>query len=400
MNPTLRLLKPYPFERLNAMLSGVTPSANYPKAINLSIGEPKHETPSIILQAVTDNLASIARYPSTKGDIALRQAISQWIARRYDIPAPNPDTHILPCLGSREALFSFAQVVLDGHTDSLVVCPNPFYQIYEGAAYLGNATPYFVDADPERNFASNWASVPDEVWKKTKLLYICSPGNPAGNITPLQEWQALFTLSDKYGFVIASDECYSEIYFNDKPMGILQAAQLSQRDDYKNLMCFSSLSKRSNVPGMRSGFVAGDASLISQFLKYRTYHGSAMSPVFSAASIAAWNDEQHVEENRALYRQKFAAVLPILSSVLDVNMPDASFYLWAATPIADEIFVKNLYEHMNVTVLAGSFLGRPNPANGMQNPAQNRVRIALVAPVQECIEGAERIATFVKHHCS
>ncbi|NOL49057.1 succinyldiaminopimelate transaminase [Pelistega europaea] len=395
MNPRLDLLKPYPFERLRALLADATPSSEYPTHINLSIGEPKHDTPEIIKQAINANLAGLSNYPATKGDFELREAISHWIARRYDIPAPNPDTEILPCLGSREALFSFAQTILDGNPDSIVVCPNPFYQIYEGAAYLGGATPYFVNSDPARNFAPDWESVPEEVWKKTQLLYICSPGNPAGNVTPIEEWRYLFELSDKYGFVIASDECYSEIYFEEKPLGVLQAARFCGMNDYKNMVCFSSLSKRSNVPGMRSGFVAGDANLLAKFLRYRTYHGSAMSSVISAASIVAWNDEQHVEQNRALYQEKFQKVFPILSSVLDVKMPDASFYLWAGTPVADTQFSKALFEQANVTLLPGSYLSRPGSLDGT-NPGFKRVRIALVAPVEQCVEGAERIAEFIR----
>ncbi|ETD73100.1 succinyldiaminopimelate aminotransferase [Pelistega indica] len=398
MNPNLNLLQPYPFERLRALFAGVEPIHYQQQPINLSIGEPKHETPQLIKQAIIDNLTALSAYPATKGDVTLRQAISAWIARRYNIPAPNPETEILPCLGSREALFSFTQVVIGNTTGNLVVSPNPFYQIYEGAAYLGGAQPYFVNSDPARNFAPNWASVPEDVWKKTKLLFVCSPGNPAGNVTPLEEWQYLFELSDKYGFVIASDECYSEIYFNEKPLGILQAAQLSGRTDYKNMICFSSLSKRSNVPGMRSGFVAGDKDWMALFLKYRTYHGSAMSGVISAASVVAWNDESHVEENRRLYQEKFTKVFPILAPVLDVNMPDASFYLWAGTPIDDTEFSKSLFKQANVALLPGSFLSRPGSADGI-NPGFKRVRIALVAPVEQCVEGAERIAEFVRKCC-
>lgn len=398
MNPHLDLLQPYPFERLRQLFADAKPAGIYDNHINLSIGEPKHDTPEIIKQAMIDNLSGLANYPATKGDLALRTAIANWIARRYDIPTPDVETQILPCLGSREALFSFTQSVLDGRSDSIVVSPNPFYQIYEGAAYLGGAKPYFVNSNPERNFAPDWDSVPASVWEKTQLLFICSPGNPAGNVTPLEEWKYLFELSEKYGFVIASDECYSEIYFDEKPLGILQAAHLCGRNDYKNMVCFSSLSKRSNVPGMRSGFVAGDAELMKKFLLYRTYHGSAMSAVVSAASIVAWNDEAHVAENRALYQEKFKRVYPILAPVLDVKMPDASFYLWAGTPIDDTAFTKALYEQANVTLLPGSFLSRPGSADGV-NPGFKRVRIALVAPLEQCVEGAKRIAKFVREYC-
>lgn len=394
MNPRLNSLLPYPFERLRKLLADSTTLDHSLSPINLSIGEPKHSTSPLIKQSIIDHLDGLSNYPATKGGPALRQAISQWIARRYAIPAPDAESQILPCLGSREALFSFAQTVLDGRPGSLVVCPNPFYQIYEGAALLAGATPYFVNAQAERNFAPDWQSVPESVWQQTQLLFICSPGNPAGNVTSLEEWQYLFELSERYNFVIASDECYSEIYFDEKPLGILQAAHLSGRRDFHNLMSFSSLSKRSNVPGLRSGFVAGDAKLIQQFLLYRTYHGSALSPVYSAASIVAWNDEAHVEENRRLYRAKFAAVYPILSEVLDIKMPDASFYLWAGTPVADDLFTKALYEQTQVTVLPGSYLGRTN-TQGI-NPGVNRIRIALVAPLEQCIEGAQRIADFVR----
>ena len=397
MNPRLQSLNPYPFEKLRLLLADSQAQTSSLNPINLSIGEPKHTTPELIKQAIITHLDGLATYPATKGDLALRHTISQWLSRRYLIEAPNPETQVLPCLGSREALFAFAQVVLDGAQDSIVVCPNPFYQIYEGAAFLAGARPYFVNALAERNFSPDWQSVPESVWQKTQLLYICSPGNPAGNVTPLEEWQYLFELSERYNFIIASDECYSEIYFDTPPIGILQAAQLSGRQDYRNMVCFSSLSKRSNVPGMRSGFVAGDAHILAKFLQYRTYHGSALSPVYSAASIAAWNDETHVEDNRRQYRAKFAAVQPILSEVLDVKMPDASFYLWAGTPVADYDFVKALYQEMNVTVVPGSYLARAGSTNGI-NPGLQRIRIALVAPIEQCIEGAQRIADFVRKH--
>ncbi len=395
MNPKLRLLQPYPFEKLRALLAAApTPPAEYAH-INLSIGEPKHDAPECVKQAIGSNLSGLSGYPPTKGDAALRNAIANWISRRYGIPTPNADTQVLPCLGSREALFAFAQTVLDGASESLVICPNPFYQIYEGATLLGGAQPYYVNAVPERNFSPDWSAIPAEVWEKTQLLFVCSPGNPAGNVMPESEWQLLFELSDRYGFVIASDECYSEIYFDEQqpPVGILQAAHRLGRHDFKNCVAFSSLSKRSNVPGMRSGFVAGDASLLESFLLYRTYHGSAMSPVFSAASVAAWNDETHVRQNRALYKAKFDAVYPILADVLDVKMPDASFYLWAGTPVADPDFVRDLFGSQHVTTLPGSYLARE--AHGV-NPGANRIRLALVAPLAQCVEGAERIARFVR----
>lgn len=394
MNPRLSALHPYPFEKLRQLLAqaGTPPAALAP--ISLSIGEPKHATPALISQAMQDAMAGLSVYPPTKGDALLRSTISNWIARRYDINAPDPDTQVLPALGSREALFAFAQAVIDPNADAITVCPNPFYQIYEGASLLAGARPYYINAQAQLNFGYDWASVPADIWRKTQLLFVCSPGNPAGNVMSLQEWQTLFALSDEHGFVIASDECYSEIYFDEanKPLGGLQAASLLGRNDYRGMVCFSSLSKRSNVPGLRSGFVAGDARLIAQFLLYRTYHGSAMSPVVSQASIAAWNDEAHVVDNRRLYREKFDAVLPILEPVLGVSRPDASFYLWAQTPCSDTDFVRDLYGATGVTALPGSFLARE--AHGV-NPGANRIRLALVAPKQQCIEGAQRIADFV-----
>ncbi|MDN3986372.1 succinyldiaminopimelate transaminase [Zwartia vadi] len=397
MNPRLDTLQPYPFEKLRALLAQSNPAASGLRPINLSIGEPKHPAPDCVKTAIMNGLDGLSVYPPTKGDPKLRQAISSWIGKRYGIPCPDPETQILPALGSREALFAFGQVILDDTKEGLVVCPNPFYQIYEGAALLGGATPFYVNSDPAKNFRCDWTTVPSEVWARTQLLFVCSPGNPAGNVMPLSDWKILFELSDQYGFVIASDECYSEIYLDEDnpPLGGMQAAYQLGRHDFRNLMSFSSLSKRSNVPGMRSGFVAGDAQLIDKFLLYRTYHGSALSPVVSAASIAAWNDEAHVIENRAQYRAKFDAVLPILQPVLDVERPDASFYLWAGTPGPDDKFVKELLTHTNVTLLPGSYVGRI--VNGV-NPGLNRVRIALVAPLADCVEGAHRIADFVRQH--
>jgi N-succinyldiaminopimelate aminotransferase len=397
MNPRLDTLQPYPFEKLRALLAQSNPAASGLRPINLSIGEPKHPAPECVKAAIIGGLDGLSAYPPTKGDPKLRQAISHWIGRRYAIACPDAETQILPVLGSREALFAFAQVILDDSKDGLVVCPNPFYQIYEGAALLGGATPFYVNSDPAKNFRCDWTTVPAEVWARTQLLFVCSPGNPAGNVMPLSDWKILFELSDQYGFVIASDECYSEIYLDEDnaPLGGMQAAHQLGRHDLRNLMSFSSLSKRSNVPGMRSGFVAGDAKLIAKFLLYRTYHGSALSPVVSAASIAAWNDEVHVIDNRAQYRAKFDAVLPILQPVLDVKRPDASFYLWAGTPGPDDIFVRDLLTHTNVTLLPGSYVGRV--VNGI-NPGLNRIRIALVAPLADCVEGAQRIADFVRKH--
>ena len=395
MNPRLDTLQPYPFEKLRLLLAQAGTAPAGLRAINLSIGEPKHAAPQCVKDAMIGALDGLSSYPPTKGDPRLREAISQWIGRRYNIACPNPETQVLPALGSREALFAFAQVVLDSTKNGIVVCPNPFYQIYEGAALLGGATPYYVNSDAKLNFGCDWSTVPAEIWARTQLLFVCSPGNPAGNVMNLAEWKTLFELSDRYGFVIASDECYSEIYLDEArpPLGGLQAAVQLGRTDFRNLISFSSLSKRSNVPGMRSGFVAGDATLMAKFLLFRTYHGSALSPVVSAASIAAWQDEAHVIDNRKQYRAKFDAVLPILEPVLDVKRPDASFYLWAGTKGPDAEFVRDLLTRTNVTTLPGSYVGRT--VNGV-NPGQNRIRIALVAPLADCVEAAQRIADFVR----
>ncbi len=397
MNPHLSLLQAYPFERLRQLFATVTPNPDL-RPISLGIGEPRHATPALIKQAYCEAImgTGLAGYPATAGDPPLREAIASWLQRRYQL-ALNPASQILPINGSREALFAFAQTVLaPSPTGSkpLVVCPNPFYQIYEGAALLGGGEPYFVNSDPQRNFAQDWASVPDAVWARTQLLFVCSPGNPAGAVMPLSEWKLLFELSDRFGFAIASDECYSEIYFRDEaPLGGLEAAVRLGRGDFKNLVAFTSLSKRSNVPGMRSGFCAGDAALIKQFLLYRTYHGSAMSPVVQSASIAAWNDEAHVLDNRAQYRQKFAHITPLLATVLDVALPDAGFYLWAGVQGSDVDFARDLYAAYNVTVLPGSYLARD--AHGV-NPGAGRIRMALVAQGDECLEAAQRIVAFVQ----
>ncbi|MDP4030011.1 MAG: succinyldiaminopimelate transaminase [Gallionella sp.] len=400
MNPDLNRLQPYPFQKLAALFREVTPNQDY-RAISLSIGEPKHATPQFIRDALTANLDGLANYPTTAGSDALRDAIANWLAARYGIPLPDartpalldPKTQVLPVNGSREALFAFAQTVIDrSRNGPVVVCPNPFYQIYEGAALLAGATPYFLNTLPEDNYALNFTQLPEAVWQRTQLVYVCSPGNPTGHVMPLEEWQTLFEMSDRYGFVIASDECYSEIYFDTPPLGALQTAQQLGRCDYRNLVVFSSLSKRSNVPGMRSGFVAGDAAAIAKFALYRTYHGSAMNPAIQAASIAAWNDEAHVAENRRLYAEKFARVLEILEPVLPVAQPDAGFYLWIRTPVADTAFAQALYRDYNVTVLPGSYLART--AQGV-NPGENFVRLALVANMEETVEAARRIAKFV-----
>lgn len=395
MNPLLAKLQPYPFERLRQLFAGVTPNAAY-RPISLGIGEPKHPTPPFIKDALIQGLGALSGYPATAGDAPLRSAFTNWIKTRYDLSL-DPASQVLPVNGSREALFSLAQTVIDpsGAQPPVVLSPNPFYQIYEGAALLAGAEPWYVPSDPARNFAVDWDSVPAEIWARTQLIFVCSPGNPTGAVMPLQEWQKLFELSDRHGFVIASDECYSEIYFRDEaPLGGLEAAHKLGRD-FRNLIALTSLSKRSNCPGLRSGFVAGDAQLIQKFLLYRTYHGSAMSGSVAAASIAAWGDESHVIDNRAQYRAKFAAVTPLLAKALDVRLPDASFYLWAGVPAAwngdDAAFARALYAQYNVTVLPGSYLARE--WQGL-NPGRGRVRMALVADTAECTEAAERIVQF------
>ena len=403
MNPNLSRLQAYPFERLRQLFAAVTPNAAF-SPISLGIGEPRHPTPQLIkdayCHAIQSGESGLAAYPATAGDPKLRQSMVNWIQRRYGL-ALNPATQVLPVNGSREALFAFAQVVInpsacDGTVQ--VVCPNPFYQIYEGAALLSGAQPYFVPSVADRNFAQDWDSVPASIWQNTQLMFVCSPGNPAGAVMPLSEWGKLFALSDQYGFVIASDECYSEIYFRDEaPLGGLEAAARLGRTDFKNLVSFTSLSKRSNVPGMRSGFCAGDAQWIQKFLLYRTYHGSAMSPVVQAASIAAWDDEAHVIDNRAKYRTKFAEVTPLLAEVMDVALPDAGFYLWADVKGSDTEFARDLLAQYNVTVLPGSYLARE--AHGF-NPGAGRIRMALVAETAECVEAAQRIVQFVKNRAA
>ncbi|WP_310615285.1 succinyldiaminopimelate transaminase [Limnohabitans sp.] len=400
MNPLLSSLQPYPFERLKQLFSTVTPNPAY-APISLGIGEPRHATPQLVLDALAKATAQLAAYPATAGLPALRESCVNWIQRRYGLKL-DAATQVLPVNGSREALFAFAQTVIDPTREAVVVCPNPFYQIYEGAALLAGAQTYYAPSDPALNFNVNWDNVPADVWAKTQLLFVCSPGNPTGAVMPLSDWEKLFALSDQYGFVIASDECYSEIYFREEaPLGGLEAAAKLGRNDFKNLVAFTSLSKRSNVPGMRSGFVAGDAHILKQFLLYRTYHGSAMSGMVQAASIAAWDDEAHVVANREQYRQKFASVTPVLETVMDVRLPDAGFYLWAAVPGGDDVaFARDLLAQYNVTVLPGSYLAREGQGLGganQANPGAGRIRMALVADTAECLEAAQRIVAFIKN---
>jgi N-succinyldiaminopimelate aminotransferase len=372
LNPLLAKLQPYPFEKLRALTAGTTANPAL-RPLNLSIGEPKHPTPALVKDALTRALDGLAAYPLTIGSPELRRAIAGWLARRYGIPQPDPETEVLPINGSREALFAFAQTVIDPTRAARVVCPNPFYQIYEGAAFLAGATPLYGTP---------------KIWDGVQLVYACSPANPSGKVMKLDDWRALFALADRHGFVIASDECYSEIYCDGPPLGSLQAARQLGRS-YERLVAFSSLSKRSNAPGMRSGFVAGDAALIKKFLLYRTYHGSAMSLSVQAASIAAWNDEAHVHENRRLYAEKYRAVLSRVKAPLETEMPEGGFYLWIRTPIDDAEFARRLLAEQNVLVLPGSYIART--VDGV-NPGTNHIRVALVPPLAECTEAIERIS--------
>jgi N-succinyldiaminopimelate aminotransferase len=390
MNPRLGLLQPYPFERLRGLLAGVTPPAGM-APISLGLGEPQHPTPSLIKQAVTANLAGLSRYPATAGQLELRETIAAWIARRFGLPSLDPATQVLPVNGSKEALFSLLQAALDpDEHDALVICPNPFYQIYEGATLLGGARPYFINSLPSNGLRPDWDSIPGGVWAKTRVVIACSPSNPHGRVMGMDEWKRLFDLSDKHGFLIVADECYSEIYFDEAkpPLGALAAAHSLGRDGFPRLVSLSSLSKRSSAPGLRSGFVAGDRKVLEAFLLYRTYHGSAMSNTVQMASIAAWKDETHVIENRRLYREKFAAFYERVNPVLPLTMPQAAFYFWANVGGDDLAFARDLFASTGITVLPGSYIGRD--AHGV-NPGRGFVRMALVSTVEESIEAARRM---------
>jgi N-succinyldiaminopimelate aminotransferase len=396
MNPDLQLLQSYPFEKLAQLKKNCVPIEKW--AINLSIGEPQHAAPDLILKAMTRALNyGLGKYPSTKGNFTFHQSITHWLTQRFNLPINSISSkHILPVNGTREALFAFTQCVINRQVlKPLVLMPNPFYQIYEGAALLAGAKPYYINCLEDTDFQPDFNSVPEYVWERCQLLTICSPNNPSGTVLDLAALQNLIDYADKYDFIIAADECYSEIYADEDqpPVGLLQACATLGRVDYRRCIVFHSLSKRSNVPGLRSGFVAGDADIISQFLLYRTYHGCAMSLAVQSASQAAWDDEEHVKANRQLYRQKYNAVMDILASVMQVSRPPAGFYLWAETPIADDEFTRELFLQQNVTVLPGSFLSRTS--HGI-NPGANRIRIALVAPLDECVEAAKRISTFIK----
>ena len=396
MNHALNQLQPYPFEKLRALLSGVTAAADK-RAIALSIGEPKHSSPAFVKQALADNLDQMAVYPTTQGIAALREAIAQWCERRFQVPAGwlDPSRHVLPVNGTREALFAFTQTVAQRDVDGLVVSPNPFYQIYEGAALLAGTKPHYLPCLDQNGFNPDFDAVSADVWQRCQILFLCSPGNPTGALVPLATLKKLIALADEYDFVIAADECYSELYFDEDapPPGLLTACAELGRSDFKRCVVFHSLSKRSNLPGLRSGFVAGDADILKAFLLYRTYHGCAMPVQTQLASIAAWQDEAHVRANRDLYQEKFDAVLDILTPVLDVKRPDGSFYLWAKVPMDDAQFCRELFEQEHVTVVPGSYLSRE--VDGL-NPGAGRVRMALVAPLSECVEAAQRIRQFLE----
>jgi len=394
MNPDLKKLQPYPFEKLNALKADCQPAIN--GHIALSIGEPKHAAPELVLQTISSKLNIINSYPLTKGRIELRQAIVNWLSKRFKLAskALDAEKHVIPVAGTREALFSFAQCMVKRDDDALILMPNPFYQIYEGAAFLSGATPWFYNTLKENNYLPDFDAIDKDIWQRCQIIYICTPGNPTGSVISKQQLCKLITLSLKYDFIIASDECYSEIYFDEDqpPAGLLEAAEECGNKAFSNCMVFHSLSKRSNLPGMRSGFVAGDAELITAYLLYRTYHGCAMPPVHQLASIAAWNDEAHVKKNRALYVKKFDAVIKILHPVIKLSLPDAGFYLWLNTPIDDETFTRQLFAQQNVTVLPGSYLSRHS--NGI-NPGSNHVRMALVVSLDECVIAAERIKQYI-----
>jgi N-succinyldiaminopimelate aminotransferase len=395
VNPNLDRLQSYPFHKLNKLYSGITPNSAY-SPIRLHIGEPKHNTPDFIRLALIGGLNKLANYPTTLGDKSLRTSIASWLKHRYNLPSIDSGTEIIPVNGSREALFSFAQAVIDlSRSNVAVVCPNPFYQIYEGAALLAGATPHFLNTLPENNFIPDYSQIPDKIWSCTQLVYVCSPANPSGKVMTMDEWQKLFSLSDQFKFIIAADECYSEIYLeeNNPPLGALEAAYCLDRKNFTRLVVFGSLSKRSNVPGMRSGFVAGDSEVLKKFLLYRTYHGCAMNPAVQVASEAAWSEESHVSENRRLYREKFIAVKELLNGHIEAPIPEATFYLWVKTPISDTDFARQLYQDYNVTVLPGSYLARE--AHSI-NPGKNFIRVAMVPSLSECVEATKRIKIFFK----
>lgn len=398
MNPDLDRLHPYPFEKLTKLKAGIQ-VPNHLSSISLGIGEPRHPSPGFVKQVMADNLDKVANYPTTKGTDELRQAIARWATRRFQLEPGTltPERNIVPVNGTREGIFSLVQSVIDSNRPATVVSPNPFYQVYEGAAFLAGANPYYLACDAANDFIPDFDQVPASVWNDCQVLFLCSPGNPSGSVMPRDTLTRVIELADRYDFIVASDECYSELYpdENRPPEGLLQTCAAIGRNDFARCIVFHSLSKRSNLPGLRSGFVAGDAHILAGFLKYRTYHGCAMPIHNQLASIAAWEDEAHVKENRAAYRAKFEAVVPILREVMKVDFPDAGFYLWPETPFDDETFARELSAQQNVHVLPGRYLSRTVDGH---NPGEKRVRMALVAPIEECVEAARRIVAFIREN--
>lgn len=395
MNPNLNKLQPYPFEQIRRLKAGLIPPKDK-DLISLAIGEPKHECPSFITQAVNDNLIGFQQYPLTKGSNDLRLSIAKWLIKRFGLESQLVDynRNIIPVNGTREALFAFAQCVVDPIPNAKVISPNPFYQIYEGAALLSGAEPYYLACEENNGFLPDYLAVPDTVWEDCQLLYVCNPANPTGAVTDIEALKVLINLAEKFDFIIASDECYSELYIDEfnPPPSLLEAAQAIGNDQFKRCVVFHSLSKRSNAPGLRSGFVAGDAEILEKFLLYRTYHGCAMPPPIQQASIAAWSDEKHVFNNREQYRLKFASVVKILKSVIDISIPEASFYLWMKTPMSDEVFTRDIYQQQHIDVVPGQYLSRMVAG---KNPGENRIRLALVAPLASCTEAALRIKEYL-----
>lgn len=393
MNPDLGALHPYPFEKLARLLAPVKPPADR-SVLRLSVGEPQHAPPPFVLAALAENLELLARYPATRGDDSLRESVATWLQRRHGLKQLDASSQVLPVTGTREALFAIAQTCVGHGRGALVGCPNPFYQIYEGAALLAGAETALLPTTAETGFLPDPEYFSEQQWQHMELLYLCTPGNPAGAVMDVPLLQRFIDKALRYDVVLVSDECYSEIYplEDQAPPGLLLACQEMGVDDYRNCISMHSLSKRSNLPGLRSGFAAGDGKILAEYLRYRGYHGCAMPPHHQVASRAAWDDETHVQENRRLYREKFAAVVPLLAPVLPVEEPAGGFYLWPETPIDDESFAQRLYAEEGVVVLPGSYLGRDSEGG---NPGANRVRMALVNRPDDCIDAAQRIHGFV-----
>jgi len=398
MNPGFQRLAAYPFERLAVLKQPLVPPAHL-SHIPLSIGEPKHTPPAFVLDTLRAHLDELGSYPATRGLPELRNAAARWAERRFGMPAGSVDgdAHVLPVAGTREALFAFAQAVVDARGAAqtpLVLMPNPGYQIYEGAALLAGAQPHYLDTTAANGFLPDLDAVSPAVWKRCQLLYLCSPANPVGTVMSTAYLQQALRLAEQHDFIIASDECYADLFDDESqpPASLLSAALAMGNSGFRRCMTFHSLSKRSSLPGLRSGFVAGDAALIKPFLLYRTYHGCAMPVPTQKASVAAWSDDAHVVANRALYRRKFDRVLPILAPVIQALRPAGGFYLWLNVGGDDEAFTAGLFAEQNVTVVPGSYLARQSPQG---NPGTGYVRISLVASEEECVQAATRIRAFL-----